>query len=418
MHDAVVGLLEKVDAALAESVDVIGESDIAELRAVRDRVETRLDYPTDVLIVALAGGTGSGKSSLFNAIAGREVAEAGGIRPTTSEAMGLVAPITGSEVASYLGNIGVKVTETPEVPDWLCVIDLPDTDSIALANATSAEELVSRVDAIVWVADPQKYGDASLHNRFISSMLDYEDQFLFVLNQADRITPADRAAVREDFTRTLLDTGLSAPRVFVTMADPPSGPPDGVDRLLDAIKGMSSEGSPGYRKLLLDLGGVGRDLVDLTEGASSIGFDERWEAVSADAASAISKGDSALASHLLSAFLEVIGSDFGGEAGKAIASAALDAPRVVDRAHDRARSDLGPTNSRGVKGRSFFGFLRKDRAASDTTMSAPLPIEGIRETLEEEIARPIRESLNNRARFHAAILDLHLSALALLEHGS
>jgi predicted GTPase len=43
-----------------------------------DRAEDRLGLGEDFTVVAFAGSTGSGKSSLFNAVAGLEIARVGG----------------------------------------------------------------------------------------------------------------------------------------------------------------------------------------------------------------------------------------------------------------------------------------------------------------------------------------------------
>ena len=69
MRDRVVDLLEKVDLALASSAGVIPDESLTGVAAVRDLVRTRLAYPEDVIVAGLVGGTGSGKSSLLNAVA-------------------------------------------------------------------------------------------------------------------------------------------------------------------------------------------------------------------------------------------------------------------------------------------------------------------------------------------------------------
>ncbi|MDN5571012.1 MAG: ABC transporter, partial [Propionibacteriaceae bacterium] len=55
--------------------------------AVTARAGQRLAIAGDHTVVALAGATGSGKSSTFNALSGTELATTGVRRPTTSEAM-------------------------------------------------------------------------------------------------------------------------------------------------------------------------------------------------------------------------------------------------------------------------------------------------------------------------------------------
>ena len=49
-----------------------------------DKVRERTSIAGGHTVVALAGATGSGKSSLFNAIVGEQVARIGARRPTTS----------------------------------------------------------------------------------------------------------------------------------------------------------------------------------------------------------------------------------------------------------------------------------------------------------------------------------------------
>ena len=56
----------------------------ADVMATIERCESRLALGVDHTVVALAGGTGSGKSSLFNALTGTQFAVPGVARPTTS----------------------------------------------------------------------------------------------------------------------------------------------------------------------------------------------------------------------------------------------------------------------------------------------------------------------------------------------
>ncbi|MEJ7742513.1 MAG: GTPase [Nocardioidaceae bacterium] len=60
---------------------------VAEARGVVDRAGGRLKLSGEHTVVALAGATGSGKSSLFNALCGLDLAAVGVRRPTTSWAL-------------------------------------------------------------------------------------------------------------------------------------------------------------------------------------------------------------------------------------------------------------------------------------------------------------------------------------------
>src|SRR5919109_2679758 len=77
LEDAIERLSLAIDAG-----HVLGlPTDDAE--AVRANAEQRLGFPGDVYVLALVGGTGVGKSSLLNALAGRPVSAATVRRPTT-----------------------------------------------------------------------------------------------------------------------------------------------------------------------------------------------------------------------------------------------------------------------------------------------------------------------------------------------
>ena len=70
------------------------------------RVRERRGFLGDTLVVALAGGTGSGKSSLLNAIAGRRIAEAGVLRPTTEQALAWIPTDPEPGLVELLGSVG------------------------------------------------------------------------------------------------------------------------------------------------------------------------------------------------------------------------------------------------------------------------------------------------------------------------
>ena len=74
---------EAIDLARGRASDEVVEA----ADAVVDRAGHRLSIAGEHTVVALAGATGSGKSSTFNAISGTKLARTGVTRPTTSEAM-------------------------------------------------------------------------------------------------------------------------------------------------------------------------------------------------------------------------------------------------------------------------------------------------------------------------------------------
>ena len=117
-------------------------------------------------------------------------------------------------------------------PTGLVLLDLPDFDSVETAHRTEAERLVALVDLLVWVADPQKYADASLHERYLRPLAAHASAMLVVLNQADRLGDGVEAA-RGDLSRLLADGGLRDVPVL-------------------AVSGLTGAGLPELRRALED----------------------------------------------------------------------------------------------------------------------------------------------------------------------
>ena len=201
--------------------------DVSGARHVLVDAETRLGFPGDRAVIALVGGTGVGKSTLLNALAGREVSAASVRRPTTS------API--AWLPAGVGDDGLgPVLDWLEVPeaarvrdgrpfegdgDAPAILDLPDLDSIAPEHRARVDELLPRVDAVVWVTDPEKYHDAVLHDDVLAHWLPRLGRQLVVVNKADRLDRRDAERVRAELARDV--------RQLATRAQPPadgSGP--------------------------------------------------------------------------------------------------------------------------------------------------------------------------------------------------
>jgi len=121
--------------------------------------------------VALVGGTGVGKSSLLNALAGTEVSRASVRRPTTARPVGWVPQAAGDELGELLDWLGVAPDDVHETSSAelgrVAILDLPDLDSTSADHRERVEAILPRIDAVVWVTDPEKYADAVLHDDFL-----------------------------------------------------------------------------------------------------------------------------------------------------------------------------------------------------------------------------------------------------------
>lgn len=199
-------------------------------RAVLLRATERAGLSAEHTVVALAGATGSGKSSLLNALAGTELARTGVQRPTTAHAL---AAVWGSGAGPLLDWLGVRDRHDmgPGVAarlrrrgaaaapaTGLVLLDLPDHDSVVAEHRLRADRLVQRADLLVWVVDPQKYADAALHAGYLRGFAGHESVTVLVLNQADRLRADETQAVLADLRRLAADDGLGEVRALAVSA--------------------------------------------------------------------------------------------------------------------------------------------------------------------------------------------------------
>ncbi|WP_433498208.1 GTPase [Sphaerimonospora sp. CA-214678] len=199
-------------AALAEAAGLaegrLGAAAIDRARDVVDRAGVRRGLSVEHTAVALAGATGSGKSSLFNALAGVDLAEVGVTRPTTAHAQAaLWRPAGAGPLLDWLG-VPLRHTVAGRGACGLILLDLPDHDSIELSHRLEVDRLVGVVDLLVWVLDPQKYADAAVHDRYLRPLARHRDVMVVVLNQIDRLPRRSISRCLDDLRRLLAADGL------------------------------------------------------------------------------------------------------------------------------------------------------------------------------------------------------------------
>jgi len=202
--------LQALDEAVVLSRGRASDTLVADAAALTRRAGERLSLAGDHTVVALAGATGSGKSSLFNALSGTRLAKVGVTRPTTAEPM---AVAWGTELpADLLDWLGIGRRHLIAAGDSpvanLVLLDLPDHDSTERDHRLTVDRLVKLVDMLVWVVDPQKYADSALHDGYLRPLADHADIMVVVLNQSDRLTPANRQRALADLRRLLDAEGL------------------------------------------------------------------------------------------------------------------------------------------------------------------------------------------------------------------
>jgi GTPase Era involved in 16S rRNA processing len=260
--------LDALDRLIAAAEGRVDPARLERARELSSRAGQRLKLSADHTVVAFAGATGSGKSSLFNAISGLELSAVGLRRPTTGTAHACIwGPEGASELLDWLSIprrhqvVRESVLDGDEQADLrgLVLLDLPDHDSTDLSHRLEVDRLVGVVDLLVWVLDPQKYADAAVHDRYLTTLGSHSDVTVVALNQTDRLTPDGLKECLTDVRRLLADDGLVGTRVLATSATTKEGLDDLREVLADTVSARRSA----VRRLADDLDAVAAELADL-----------------------------------------------------------------------------------------------------------------------------------------------------------
>jgi GTP-binding protein EngB required for normal cell division len=200
-----------------EAAAGFGQTLLDDADAVLKRAGERLRLSGSHTVIALAGGTGSGKSTLFNALSGASFSPPGVTRPTTRHVHACVWGIQGA--APLLDWLNVQrrhryarasVLDSGESDlDGLLLLDLPDHDSVVTASMAAVDRLAKLADMVIWVLDPQKYADAAVHNRYLIPLAGHASVFTVVLNQIDTLPPEQIRDCEQDLRRLLDAEGLT-----------------------------------------------------------------------------------------------------------------------------------------------------------------------------------------------------------------
>jgi len=164
------------------------------------------------LWVVFLGGTGTGKSTLFNALCGAPLSETGVERPKTTGPI-LYAPkrcgiernfpLSDVELCheSYEpGGPGAATGSSGRLTilehsrrefSHLALADTPDLDSIEINNRQFAEDLYLLSDAVVFVTSQEKYAD-DVPRQFLLRILKEQKLYFLLFNKAEEnATPGD-----------------------------------------------------------------------------------------------------------------------------------------------------------------------------------------------------------------------------------
>ena len=271
--------LEALAAAVAAGDGVVPEPDLRAARALVARAGERLGHGVGHTVVALAGATGSGKSSLFNALVGVDLSTVGVRRPTTSTTH---AASWGEDATPLLDWLRVDrrhhVAEAADL-DGLVLLDLPDHDSTALEHRREVDRVVAVADMVVWVLDPQKYADGAVHEQYLRPLAHHAGVLIVVLNQVDRLTAEQLDACRRDLAALLADDGLVGVEPLTSSVRLPGG----TDQLRSALAERVQARRAAVERLSADVAavtsGLGRACADGRAGG--VGAPDRRRVVDA-----------------------------------------------------------------------------------------------------------------------------------------
>jgi hypothetical protein len=237
-------------------------------RRLLERATRRLALSGTHTVVALAGATGGGKSSLFNALARAELSPVGVRRPTTGQAYACVwgRPGEAADLLDWLEiPTGNRFTPDPDGADQdrlrgLVLLDLPDCDAVERDHSAEVDRLLGMVDVMVWVVDPQKYADKVVHERHLSRFRRHADVTVVTLNQADLLRAGDLERLLADLRRLLAADGLDG---VLTIATSAVDAPAGLAQLRARIREIVVGGRAAVQRLAADLDMVVDDLAGL-----------------------------------------------------------------------------------------------------------------------------------------------------------
>ena len=283
-------------AALRLKLEVDG---IAETRSMRramaeqidDYLAPRLRDLGAPLLVVVGGGTGAGKSTLVNSIAGRELSPAGVLRPTTRSPVLIanraeLAWFEGDRVLPSLsratgaaadGGGGLRLVADDDVPSGMALLDAPDIDSIVTGNRELAAQLLAAADLWLFVTTAARYADA-VPWQYLRSAAERSTALAVVLNRV----PADaEAEVTAHLGEMLEHEDLGRARVYTiteTLLEDGLIPEEGTAQVRDWLASLAGDAEERAALVRMTLEGA----LDSLEGR----VDELGRAVAAQAEAA------------------------------------------------------------------------------------------------------------------------------------
>ena len=190
------------------------EADIVRLADLENRSPAGLFEPGThrPLVAAFFGGTGVGKSTLLNRLAGQAIAKVGVERPTSRElSIFLHESLHIRQLPEGFPVDRVRVARhNNEKRRQVLWIDMPDIDSTEASNRVLVADWLPHIDVLIYVVSPERYRDDKGWRLLRQHVRKHA--WLFVINHWDRGQEVQVA----DFIKLLRQGGFASPLVFRT----------------------------------------------------------------------------------------------------------------------------------------------------------------------------------------------------------
>jgi len=232
MRHSVEGLEARLDQIL-ELVDrgtffSFSPDDIQGLREEATRLSEKLAaIQGGFLTVGLLGGTGVGKSTIMNALAGSQIASTSHRRPHTDHVLVYRHAEVDPLPALALEDVPWReITHQVNLVRQIVLCDLPDFDSLMGEHRQRVLQFLEHLDLLVWVTSPEKYADGRFYE-FLELAPKAKENFTFVLNKVDLLfqgEPPEKGygqmgRVLMHFQELIKDKGLDEPLLYAVSAE-------------------------------------------------------------------------------------------------------------------------------------------------------------------------------------------------------